>query len=265
MSRQKLGQHFLVKTSTLERIAKAACPESPAGSDKQKEPLVVEIGPGKGALTARLLERAERVIAVEIDPMMLAHLAGKFSGNGRLTLVHADALDLDLGQWGRSVITGNLPYYAATPIIEKTLQLGDRLVQAVFLIQKEVATRLTAAPGSRQYGYLTVRTRLAADAERLFDVPPSAFHPPPKVDSTLIRLRPHDRAAELGIDDPRAFLEFAGLCFRQKRKTLRNNIIGAFGKALVDALPETSSRAEQLTLEQLAGLYRKLAAESSVS
>jgi len=258
VSRQKLGQHFLVKTSILDRIAKAACPESPAGSEKQKEPLVVEIGPGKGALTARLLDRAERLVAIEIDSAMLEHLAGKFSGNPRLTLVHADALDLDLGQWGRAVITGNLPYYAATPIIEKTLQLGNQLPQAVFLVQKEVADRLTAAPGSRPYGYLTVRTRLSADADRLFDVHPAAFRPPPKVDSTLIRLRPHDRAAELEIDDPRGFLEFAGLCFRQKRKTLRNNLVGTFGKVLVDALPEASRRAEQLTLEEFAGLYRKL-------
>ncbi|PYT29070.1 MAG: ribosomal RNA small subunit methyltransferase A [Acidobacteria bacterium] len=229
MSRQKLGQHFLVKTSILDRIAKAVCPEPPAGSEKRKEPLVVEIGPGKGALTERLLDRAERVVAIEIDPVMLEHLAAKFSGNPRLTLVHADALDLDLGQWGRAVITGNLPYYAATPLIEKTLQLGNRLPQAVFLIQKEVAERLTAA-----------------------------FRPPPKVDSTLIRLRPHDRAAELEIDVPAAFLEFAGLCFRQKRKTLRNNLVGTFGKVLVDALPEASRRAEQLTLEQFAELYRKL-------
>ncbi|PYT27731.1 MAG: ribosomal RNA small subunit methyltransferase A [Acidobacteria bacterium] len=260
MSRQKLGQHFLVKTSILDRIAKAACPELPAGSEKQKEPLVVEIGPGKGALTARLLDRAERVIAIEIDSAMLEHLAGKFSGNSRLTLVHADALDLNLGQWGRAVITGNLPYYAATPIIEKTLQLGNQLMYAMFLIQKEVAERLTAAPGSREYGYLTVRTRLSADADRLFDVHPSAFRPPPKVDSTLIRLRPHDRARELGIDDAAAFLEFAGLCFHQKRKTLRNNLVGAYGKESVDGLPEASRRAEQLTLEQFAELYRKLCA-----
>ena len=86
----------------------------------------------------------------------------------------------------------------------------------------------------------------------------AAFRPPPKVDSTLIRLRPHDRAAELEIDVPAAFLEFAGLCFRQKRKTLRNNLVGTFGKVLVDALPEASRRAEQLTLEQFAELYRKL-------
>jgi len=260
VSRQKLGQHFLVKTSVIDRIAQAACPEPLAGSETQKEPLVVEIGPGKGALTARLLEHAERVIAIEIDSAMLEHLAGKFLGNRRLTLVHADALDLDLGQWGRAFITGNLPYYAATPIIEKTLQLGNQLPQAVFLIQKEVADRLTAAPGSRQYGYLTVRTRLAADVQRLFDVHPSAFRPPPKVDSTLIRLRPHDRARELELDDPAAFLEFAGLCFRQKRKTLRNNLVETFGKTLVDGLPEASRRAEQLTLEQFAELYRKLRA-----
>ena len=250
MSRQRLGQHFLIQGSTLERIARAACPE--------REPLVIEIGPGRGALTARLLERADRVSAIEIDSEMVELLRDKFRGEPRLTLIHADALETDLGQWGDAAVAGNLPYYAATPIIEETLALGARLRRAVFLVQKEVAARLTAKPGTRDYGYLSVKTQLLADVKALFDVRPSAFRPPPKVDSTLVRLMPRDRAAELGIADPAKFLAFTSLCFRQKRKTLRNNLAGAYGKDAFIGLPEATKRAEELTLEQFAELYRRL-------
>ena len=250
MSRQRLGQHFLTQGSTLERIARAACP--------QHEPLIVEIGPGRGALTARLLQRADRVIAIEIDSELVHFLREKFHDEPRLTVIRADALQTDLGQWGASVVAGNLPYYAATPIIEKTLAEGTALRRAVFLVQKEVAARLAAAPGSRDYGYLSVQTQLRARTEALFEVRPSAFRPPPKVDSTLVRLEPHNRAAELGITDPAHFLAFASLCFRQKRKTIRNNLAGSYGKDGLSGRPEAAKRAEQLTLEQFAELYRSL-------
>ncbi len=245
MSRQRLGQHFLAKTSILDRIARAACPE--------REPLVIEIGPGRGALTERLSPFAERLIAVEIDAALTEQLRARFPS---VAIVHGDAREIDLAQWGPAVIAGNLPYYAATPIIEKTVATPFR--RAVFLVQKEVAARLTAEPGSRDYGYLTIRTQLSADVEALFDVPPSAFRPPPKVDSTVIRLTPGHRATELGIADPSRFLWFVGRCFRQKRKTLRNNLAGLVGKAVLDGLPEAGQRAEALTISQFADLYRLL-------
>jgi 16S rRNA (adenine1518-N6/adenine1519-N6)-dimethyltransferase len=249
VSRQRLGQHFLSKGSILERIARAACPDH--------EPLVIEIGPGHGALTQRLLERSGRVVAIEIDPSLVELLHETFRNEPRLTVVHADALETDLGQWGPCIITGNLPYYVATPIMEKTL--GSGVTQrAVFLIQKEVAARLTARPSTRDYGYLSVRTQLLAGVVALFDVPPSAFRPPPKVDSTVVQLQPRNRAAELGIEDPAAFLAFVGLCFRQKRKTIRNNLAGVHGKDALQGLPEAGMRAEELTLERFAELYRVL-------
>jgi 16S rRNA (adenine1518-N6/adenine1519-N6)-dimethyltransferase len=248
VSRQRLGQHFLSKTSVLERIASAACPE--------REPLVIEIGPGRGALTEVLTARADRVIAIEIDPGLVELLRQKFVGEPRVTLVHADALHTDLSQWGPAVIAGNLPYYAATPIIEKTLETA--YLHAVFLVQKEVAARLTARPGTRDHGYLSVRTQLFADVEALFDVAPSAFRPPPKVYSTVVRLLPHHRAAELGIADAGRFLAFVAQCFRHKRKTLRNNLAGVYGKDALDGQPETGRRAEELTLEQFADLYGRL-------
>jgi len=250
VSRQRLGQHFLVRSSVLERIARAACPD--------REPLVIEIGPGRGALTERLLPRADRVIAIEVDPGLVEFLLLKFRGEPRLTVTQANALETDLGQWGPAVVAGNLPYYAATPIVGKTLALGSALKRAVFLVQKEVASRLAARPGSRDYGYLSVHTLILADVETVFDVPPSAFRPPPKVDSTLVRLRPKSRASELGVSDVGGFLTFAGLCFRQKRKTLRNNLAGVYGKEAADRLPDGGRRAEELTLEEFANLYRRL-------
>ncbi len=256
MSRQKLGQHFLLRGSVLERIARAVCPE-PA------EPLVIEIGPGKGALTERLLRRAARVIAIEMDPELVDYLNRKFSGVATLTLIAGDARQTDLAQWGPAAIAGNLPYYAATPILEQVAALGENLRRGVFLIQKEVAARLTAQEGTREYGYLTVRTQLFAKVRALCDVKPGAFQPPPKVDSTVICLEPNRRAAELGIRDPGAFLGFVSQAFQHKRKTLRNNLAPKLGKDAVDAWPEAGLRAEQLSLEQFAALYHR--AESSLS
>ena len=250
MSRQRLGQHFLIKGSLLDRIAKAACPD--------REPLVLEIGAGRGALTQRLLGRAESIIALEIDAGLVAWLREKFRSEPRLTVVHADARETELGQWGPAAIVGNLPYYAAAPIIQQTLALGAALRRAVFLVQKEVAARLTARPGTRDYGYLSVATQLFADAESLFDAAPSAFRPPPKVDSTVVRLAPHDRAVELALAEPERFLAFVGLCFGQKRKTIRNNLARVYGRDALNGRPEAGKRAEELTLEQFAELYRRL-------
>jgi len=250
VARQKLGQHFLLRGSVLERIARATCPDP--------EPLVIEIGPGRGALTDHLLPRAARLVAIEIDPYLAGHLAQRFAGDSRVQLVAADALRTDLSQWGPAAIAGNLPYYVATPIMEHVLQLGPALRHAVFLLQKEVAERAAAPPGSRAYGYLSIATQLFAEVELLFEVKPAAFHPPPKVDSAVIRLTPRNRAADLGLTDPRAFLRFVALCFHQKRKMLRNNLSPTYGRELLDAWPEASLRAERINMEQFAAMYHRL-------
>jgi 16S rRNA (adenine1518-N6/adenine1519-N6)-dimethyltransferase len=238
--RQRLGQHFLIKGSILERIAAAVCPE-PCG-------LVIEIGPGRGALTERLLKRAGRLVAVEVDANLVEHLRRKFSGEPRLEVVHADVLETDLAQWGRAPIAGNLPYYITSPILEKVTRM--EVPRAVFLIQKEVAERLAAGPGSRAYGFLTVQTALRAQARILFDVKPGAFHPPPKVDSAVVLLEP--RPHNLEIADRDDFVRFLKQCFRQKRKTIRNNLSPVYDAG---AWPEAGLRAEQLSLEQLRSMY----------
>lgn len=244
MPRPKLGQHFLFSSSILERIAAAACPV-PAD-------LVIEIGPGRGTLTDKLLARASRVAAIEVDHSLAEHLREKYAADSRLEVVEADVLDTDLGQWGPAVVAGNLPYYITSPILSRLAQTP--FTRAVFLIQKEVAERLTASPGSRSYGFLTVQTALFASARRLFDVKPGAFRPPPKVDSAVVLLEPHNRA----VPDAAQFLEFVGRCFHQKRKTIRNNLVGIYGKELIESWPEAGMRAEQITLEQFVEMYRRV-------
>lgn len=242
---QRLGQHFLIRDSVLEKLAAAAC--------GAHTPRIVEIGPGRGALTRHLLARTGELHAIELDAKLATYLSEHFAADSKLHVHQADVLRTDLAQWGTAVIAGNLPYYITSPLIEKFLQLDARFETAVFLMQWEVAERLLAEPGSRNYGYLTVSTRLVCDVELIAKVPPSAFRPPPKVDSAAVRLQRHARQPEsLG-----EILKFVSLCFRQKRKTLRNNLRGLY-REQIDALPEAGLRAEQLSLDQFVALHRKL-------
>jgi 16S rRNA (adenine1518-N6/adenine1519-N6)-dimethyltransferase len=247
MAGRRLGQHFLARKSVLDRIASAALahPEHP----------ILEIGPGKGALTEYLISRASRVIAIEVDPVLVHYLQGKFRGNTNLTVLHADVLKADLTQWGPVNVVGNLPYYITSPIIEKVLRLGPLLKGAVFLVQKEVAERIAAGPGRREYGFLSVSVQLFAEPRILVNVPAESFRPPPKVDSAVIELVPRAHPA---VADPDSFLRFASAAFKQKRKTLRNNVGPLFGRGAIDAQPEAGQRAEQLSIGQLASVHQRI-------
>lgn len=240
----RLGQHFLIRDSVLEKIARAACPS--------EQPLVVEIGPGKGALTRHLLEHAGRVIAIEVDPYLVHYLRQKFRDHPKLTIVESDVLKTDLAQWGPAVIAGNLPYYITSPILERVF--SSAWTRGVFLVQKEVAERLSTGPGSRDYGYLSVVAQLRAAVELLFSVPPQAFSPPPKVDSAVVRLTPRSEPLVTETDE---FLKFAALCFHSKRKNLRNNLGAQF--PAIDTLAEAGLRAEQLGVPELIALHHRLA------
>ena len=241
MARQKLGQHFLTDQNILRRIAAEACG---AG-----DPVLIEIGPGKGALTEHLLSCALHVVGVELDSALAQGLAVRFPG---LEVLHADALHVDLERWPGAPVAGNLPYYVASPIISRVVRLRRR---AVFLIQKEVAERITALPGSRDYGYFSVDTQYFARATLLFTVQPGAFRPPPQVESAVVRLEP---ISTLPHSDPDQFLRFVSLCFRHKRKTLRNNLAAHYAKEVLDAQPEAGERAETLSIRQFASLFDRL-------
>jgi 16S rRNA (adenine1518-N6/adenine1519-N6)-dimethyltransferase len=219
--------------------------------------LVVEIGPGRGALTEHLLDHADRVIAIELDPGLNAYLKERWRDEPRLEIIEGDALDQDWSRWGTGVLAGNLPYYVASAIVSRYVKAPGSLSQAVFLIQKEVAERVTVQPGNREFGYFSVECQFLAHVDYLFTVPPGSFRPPPKVDSAVIRLRPKTDCLGL-VDDRDRFLEFVARCFRQKRKTLRNNLSGLFERERLEAQPDMSRRAEQLSVAEFIALYRKL-------
>jgi 16S rRNA (adenine1518-N6/adenine1519-N6)-dimethyltransferase len=225
------------------RIATAVC--------EPGEPLVIEIGPGRGALTKHLLDRAQRVIAIEIDPELVEQL--RAWKHPRLEVVHADVLQTDLTQWGRAVIAGNLPYYITSPILAHVLAVGSFCKKGIFLMQKEVGERVMSPPGSREYGYLSVRCQYQATIKRVCAVPAGAFQPPPKVQSAVLSFIPR------AMDDPDAerFLEFVGRCFHLKRKNLKNNL-GSF-YTLPEPFPEATLRAEQLGIPELRQLFERIA------
>lgn len=229
----------------------AACGETAAR--------VIEIGPGPGGLSAALARRAGELVLIELDPGLAASLRAQYAGSPQVKVIEADVLHTDLSQWGPAVVCGNLPYYITSPIIERTLALGPLLKRAVFLVQREVANRLAAQPGSRDYGFLSVSVQAQCRAEKLFVVKPAAFRPPPKVDSAVVRLTP---LAAPQASDLKAFRRFAAQCFRQKRKTLRNNLAPVAPRELLDSLPETALRAEQLSVAQLAALGARIGALS---
>jgi len=251
---RRLGQHFLTRKSILDGIAAAACGE--------RTSLVIEIGAGRGALTESLLDRAEKVVAIEVDPVLVHYLRQKFRDpieSGRLVLSETDILKTDLAAWGPAVIAGNLPYYITSPILERLFAARDSWQRAVILVQAEVAARIVAQPGCREYGYLSVLVQTQARAERLMEVPRAAFRPPPKVDSAVVRLEPRPSGGAFGIDDLASFLKFAGNCFRYKRKTLRNNLAGLFDRSTVEVAVGPKDRAEQMSVPELVKLFAVLA------
>jgi 16S rRNA (adenine1518-N6/adenine1519-N6)-dimethyltransferase len=181
--RKSLGQHFLTDRRILARIADALSPTN--------DETVIEIGPGRGALTDILVQRAGRLIAIEYDRALAAMLRDRYASRPDVRIVEGDILETDLGALaeGPYVLAGNLPYYITTPILFHALR-PPRPHRAVYLVQKEVADRMSARPGSREYGALSVNLQAIAEVEMLFRVPAGAFSPPPKVDSALVRLVP---------------------------------------------------------------------------
>jgi 16S rRNA (adenine1518-N6/adenine1519-N6)-dimethyltransferase len=262
----KLGQNFLNDAQAIERIANALGDLS--------ESTVVEIGPGRGAITRALIARARHVLAIEFDPTLGSNLRAAFTPE-KLTVVSQDVLRFDfeaasIAAGQRLPVAGNLPYYITSPILLKLVSSHASIDRAVLMVQREVADRVAAVPGTRDYGLLSVTVQMYGPAERLFTLPPSAFSPPPDVHSTVFRWRFAPRFHELGVPED-LFLRFVRQAFAQKRKTLANNLRAAgYAPAIVNhalgqaAIP-AQARAEELCLETFAALWRVLKTEGAAS
>jgi 16S rRNA (adenine1518-N6/adenine1519-N6)-dimethyltransferase len=258
----KFGQNFLVDDKARQAIVDAL-------GDVSGQ-TVIEIGPGHGAITSLLAGRAKRLVAVELDRALAAELSFRFREQPGVEIVVGDVLEADLATFvphGETVdVIGNLPYYITSDILLKLFAAGrDGLLgRAVLMMQREVAERVAAAPGVKEYGLLSATAQMHATADTLFTLPPEAFNPPPEVHSTVLRLHFAPRFAELRVDAA-GFDGFLKQVFAQKRKTLQNNLRAAgFAAELVaKAWPEgvpAQARAEELGLETMAELYRGLVA-----
>jgi 16S rRNA (adenine1518-N6/adenine1519-N6)-dimethyltransferase len=256
-----LGQHFLADPAWRERIARAVFAPS-----AEAKGIWIEIGAGHGEMTALLSRHASRVVAVELDETLLPGLRELATRLGNVTIAAGDVLSLDLAALaeGRNYrVYGNIPYYITSPIVHHLLSVAKLPEVAFLVMQMEVAERLAAPPGGRDYGYLSVFTQFYARAEIMLRIPPGAFRPPPKVDSALVALRPPGERARLAVRDEPAFLNFLKLCFSQKRKTLRNNLRSVAPTGRAEALLagcgiRRDARAEQLGLQELACLFARV-------
>jgi 16S rRNA (adenine1518-N6/adenine1519-N6)-dimethyltransferase len=210
--RKRFGQHFLLDTRVLDSIADAL------GDLTQRT--VVEIGPGRGALTDRLVSRAARVVAIEVDRDLVQHLRTRYADRPHVEIVEADVLKTNLAELagGPYVLAGNVPYYITTPIIFHALEL-PRPDVAVYLVQKEVADRMAAPPGDKTYGALSVNLQAVVDVEFLRKVPPGAFNPPPSVDSAVVRVKPKATSV-VAADLEDRYRSFVLAAFGLRRKQL---------------------------------------------
>ena len=260
-AKKSRGQNFLVKEGILRRICDSA--------DIKSGETIVEIGPGPGNLTSRLVKRADHVVAIESDPELCSILKAELPA-ANLEIRNEDVLNADFAglfeRYGKLKIIANLPYNITTPVLFKVLDDYRIWNELLLLVQLEVAERVTAAPGSKAYGVLAARVGLLADSEVLFQVPPDAFRPRPKVTSALIRLRL--------LDTPRADIELSlyrhtvRAAFSSKRKTILNSLTGsgefsrqAAGRALQAAGIDPGRRAETVSVEEFANLGKALAGE----
>lgn len=257
-ARRRWGQNFLIRSETAERIVAAAR----VGADDT----VLEIGPGEGALTRPLARSGAWIVAVEIDPLRARGLQAEFAAEPRVRILQGDVLARPLAEWlaeggapWSAVLVANLPYNVATPILTAALDAPDVVRRSVATVQREVARRFVASPGDEGYGYLSVRAAARATGRILFDLPPGAFRPRPKVHSSVLELvpRPDPPEAELA----RRALCLASLGFNSRRKTLANALVSAGPRAAWEAAlirlgRDPRARAEELSLEDFLELAR---------
>lgn len=268
----KLGQNFLIDESAARRIVEAL------GDISNR--IVIEIGPGRGVLTDLLIPQAKRVIGIELDRVLAAQLRMNYATKPNVEILESDFVtaefpsmvgrrpgplhDLRPTQPETVDVVGNIPYYITSDIVLRILELHPNIERAVIMVQREVADRISAMPGSRDYGLLSATAQLFARVERLFTLPPAAFSPPPNVHSSVVRLTMAPRLEELQVAEA-PFIAFLKLAFSQKRKTLVNNLRGQYELAAIRAALKSANlrpdvRAEALSLEKTAAVFRALQA-----
>src|SRR3982074_2056862 len=265
-AKRRFGQNFLVDHNVVERIIEAVRPQS--------DETIVEIGSGRGALTSRLLERAGRVVAIEFDRDLVPQLRAQFATASNLTLVEADALSTDfcavIQPAASARVVANLPYNIATAILQRLIEQRNCISDMTLMLQREVVDRITAAAGSSERGYLSVLVEAYCEAEQLFEVPPQAFRPVPKVWSTVVNLRVRPKIA-IDVKDEKLLWQIVSAGFAQRRKTILNNLRdapapiqellkkrGGASIVLCEACIPPLRRAETLTLEEWALLVNAM-------
>lgn len=253
-AKKRYGQHFLHDPGTIDRIVEAIGP--------RPGERIVEIGPGRGAITAPILERTGAIDVIEIDSDVVPELQARCAGRGELRVHLADALEFDLralrGDGTRLRLIGNLPYYISTPLLFHFIEQLDAIVDMHFMLQREVVARMAARPDTDDYGRLTVTLAPHVAVQPLFDIRPGAFQPPPQVVSTFFALRPHGQAP-FDTGAPGAFARVVAAAFGKRRKTLRNALRGLLEPGQIAAAGvDPGARAETLTPAQFGALARQL-------
>lgn len=268
-AKKSLGQNFIIDTNILEKIVSAG--------QVGAHTTVIEVGPGIGALTEQLAKKAGKVLAFEIDDRLLPVLEDTLSPYDNIEIIHSDVLKVDLKAFAETclaeaeevVLVANLPYYITTPIIMNFLEAGLAIDRMVLMMQKEVASRISAQPSTKAYGSLSVAVQYYMDAEVAFTVPKTVFMPQPNVESAIIRLS-EKRRKTVDLADETFFFRLVRSAFVQRRKTLWNNLLVAFGKeeqtkvlleqALDQAAIDPKRRGETLAIEEFAALANALVA-----
>jgi 16S rRNA (adenine1518-N6/adenine1519-N6)-dimethyltransferase len=266
-AKRSLGQNYLVGSHYPKRIIDAVSPRA--------DETIIEIGPGHGALTGLLVESGARVIAIELDRELIEELGGRFAASANLQLIEADALDVDLRRLiapaATARVVANLPYYVSTPILQHMIGQRDCIGEMTLMLQREVVERMTAKPGGKEYGYLSVIVQFYCEAEKLFDVPPGAFRPAPKVYSSVVRLR-----TRASVEDDSGLLELIKVLFSQRRKTILNNLraggsrLGLSDESVIasvlnDSLIDPRRRAETLSIEEIVRLKARIEPQKQIN
>jgi len=262
-AKKSFGQNFLIDQNYVDKIIRAL--------DPKKGETIVEIGAGRGVLTKKLVESGAKVIAIELDRDLNAFLREEFGGNENFKLVETDALKVDfyeLTKTPQTKLVANLPYNISTAILQRLIAQRDVFSEMILMFQREVVTRMVAEAGNSERGFLSVLVEAYLETEKLFDVPPHAFRPVPKVWSSVVRLEPKENIA---IENDDLFRAVVSAGFAQRRKTIANNLknasenltIGNVEKLLEDSEIDPKRRAETLTLDEWKRLAQNLAAKSA--